>query len=103
MSIIGASCRRLHLSFSPRRPPLPCPALPLFSFLFLQDAISRESVGAKAVGLLDDCVELALQAREERGAVAVAAAATAVTSSRDRYFQHTQGVLDALVQLHTPR
>ena len=35
--------------------------------------------------------------------MAPAAAAAAVTSPRDRYFQHTQGVLDALVELHTPR
>lgn len=66
-----------------------------------QDAISRESVGAKAAGLLDDCVALSLQARQDKGAVAAAAAA--VASPRDRYFQHTQGVLDALVELHTPR
>eukprot|EP00752_Nemacystus_decipiens_P010372 g9242.t1 len=66
----------------------------------LQDAISRESVGAKAAGLLDNCVELSLEGREERRVVAAAAP---VASPRDRYFQHTQGVLDALLELHTPR
>ncbi|CAB1098719.1 unnamed protein product [Ectocarpus sp. CCAP 1310/34] len=66
----------------------------------LQDSISRKHVGAKAAGLLEDCVKFSLRNREARSG---AAAAVAVTSERDRYFEHTQGVLDAFVELHTPR
>ncbi|CAM9379052.1 unnamed protein product [Scytosiphon promiscuus] len=74
-----------------------------------QDAISRKSVGAKAARLLDECIALALQRRREEqeeaggGLNTAGAAGDEVKSERDRYFEHTDGVLDALVELHTPR
>ncbi|CAN0544170.1 unnamed protein product, partial [Laminaria digitata] len=69
----------------------------------LRDAISRNSVGVKAAGLIDECLGLALLRREKRGVLVGGGSESVGVAARDLYFGHTEGVLDGLVELHTPR
>lgn len=66
--------------------------------------MARTVAGVKASELLEACMASSLHAREAGvGAQAVGGGvSTGAPSARDQYFERTESVLDALVQLHTP-